>query len=88
MACATCPQEGEAIMPDALAPSWQVTQQSETSDIGPEGTYVAGVKVTFRTARGVVGSVFVPSKDYTIDTVQRMVSERAAVVDAVAGLAG
>ena len=75
-------------MADPNVPAWVVTQQTETSDIGPDGTYVAGVKVTFRTALGVVGSVFVPHRDYTVDTVARLVGERAASMDAVAGLAG
>lgn len=69
-------------------PSWEVTGQQETMDQGPGGSYVQGTKVTFRTASGAVGSVFVPQDQYTVDQVRRLVAERAATMDAVHGLRG
>jgi len=68
--------------------AWVITNQAETSDLGPDGTYVPGVKVSFKTALGVVGSVFVPSAQYSADTVRNAVSARAAVADEVAQMAG
>jgi hypothetical protein len=75
-------------MADATVPAWTVTNQAETADIGPDGTYVQGVKVTFRTADGHTGSVFVPASMYNADQVRKMVADRASVVTAVAGLSG
>lgn len=75
-----------ATAPDV--PAWTITQQQETTDLGPAGTYVTGIKVTFRTATGQVGSVFVASSDYTVPNVSAAVSARAAIVDAVQGLQG
>lgn len=76
-------------MPDTdSAPAWTIIQQSPTSDLGPEGSYVSGIKVTFRTAAGVTGSVFVPEAGYSVEAVRAAVSARAAVADGVAGLQG
>lgn len=72
----------------ASTPTWQVTGQQETVDQGPAGTFVAGVRVSFRTASGATGSVFVPTSDYTAERVRQLVAERAATVETVAGLAG
>lgn len=69
-------------------PAWVITQQQPTSDLGPGGSYVSGVKVTYRTAAGVVGSVFVAESDFTPDNVRAAVAARAAASDAVAGLTG
>lgn len=73
---------------DSTAPAWQVTQQQEVTDLGPSGAYVAGVKVTFRTAAGAVGSVFLPHDAYGVEQVRKAISERAATLDAVARLQG
>lgn len=73
-------------MPDPNAPAWVITNQQDASDLGPDGTYVSGVKVTFRTSAGVTASVFVPHSRYTVDGVREIVGERAAVANAVAGL--
>lgn len=75
-------------MADQAPPAWVITAQMETTDVGPQGTYVSGVKVTFRTAAGVMGSVFVPQADYTVDRIRALINERAAVMDNVAGLTG
>lgn len=75
-------------MTDDSTPAWEVTQQTESTDIGPTGAYVPGVRVTFRTASGAVGSVFVPHTDYTVDRVRAAITARAAVIEGVAGLQG
>lgn len=73
---------------DTTPPAWTVTQQQETTDVGPAGGYVAGVRVTFRTAGNVVGSVFVPEADYTPDRVKAAIAAKAAAMAAVGALEG
>lgn len=73
---------------DSAPPAWTVSQQVETTDVGPSGGYVAGVRVTFRTAGGVTGSVFVDHDNYTVAAVKAAIDTRAAVLDAVAALGG
>jgi len=75
-------------MDDSSSPAWVVTQQTEATDVGPTGAYVSGVRVTFRTASGAVGSVFVAHTDYTVDQVRKAITARAAVIEGVAGLQG
>jgi hypothetical protein len=75
-------------MTDSTVPAWEVTQQTEATDIGPTGAYVSGVRVTFRTASGAVGSVFVPHTDYTVERVRAAIAARAGVIEGVAGLQG
>lgn len=72
----------------APPPAWRVTGQQETMDLSAGGTYVAGVKVSFQTTRGTLGSVFVPSDQYAPERVRQLVAERAAAIDAVDGLTG
>ena len=75
-------------MADPTGPAWAVVSQTETTDLGDDGTYVPGVKVVFRTAKGVTGSVFVRGADYTPDRVRQLVAARAVVADEIAGMAG
>lgn len=70
------------------APRYVVTQQAEVTDIGPTGAYVSGVRVTFRTASGSIGSVFLPSDQYDLANVRKAVDERCATMEAVSGLGG
>lgn len=70
------------------APAWVITGQLETADIGPQGTYVPGVRVSFRCANGQAGSVFVAQSDYTAENVRQAVADKAATMAAVAGLTG
>lgn len=69
-------------------PAWEITAQVQTTDLGPSNAYVDGVKVTFRTRSGAVGSVFIPNADYTVETVRAKVSAVAATMETVAGLQG
>jgi hypothetical protein len=69
-------------------PAWEVTGQVETVDLGPTGTFVQGVKVTFRTAAGSVGNVFIPSDQYTVERVRAAVSQKAATMDEAGSLRG
>lgn len=68
---------------------WEVTAQREDWQVDPTtGQAAQGMAVTFRTATGQVGSVFVAAADYTPDKVRRMIAARAEALDAVAGLKG
>lgn len=69
-------------------PAWVITNQTETNDVGPDGQYVSGVRVMFRTATGVVGSVFVPHTDYRPDRVRQLVGAKAEIADAIAAMQG
>ena len=73
-------------MSDAPGITWQVISQQETSQIGPTGQFVSGVKVMFRTGSGAEGSVFVPWTSYSPGQVKDLIAARAADVEAVAGL--
>ena len=75
-------------MSTSTTPAWIVTQQVEATGIGPGGTYVSGVQVTFRTAEGAVGSVFVAHADYTVEAVRAAIAAKASVMSTVAALQG
>lgn len=69
-------------------PAWTVTSQVETTDVGPEGSYVKGVKVAFRTATGATGSVFLPETAYTVEAVRQAINAKVDVLAAVSQLQG
>lgn len=70
------------------SPRWTVTGQREDMQVGPAGTFVPGVVVSFRTTSGATGSVFVPHESYTVDKVRQLIDARAEVMEGVAGLEG
>lgn len=74
-------------MPNDSGP-WQVVSQRETSDMGPDGLYTHGFRVSFTTAGGHQGSVFIPDALYFPDNVRAMIAARAEVMDRVGNLAG
>jgi hypothetical protein len=69
-------------------PAWTVVSQVETVDLGPAGAFVAGVRVSFTTAAGATGSVFVPSDQYTVERVRAAINAKAETLDAIAELRG
>jgi len=69
-------------------PAWVVTSQVETVDLGPTGNFQPGVRVSFRTRSGAIGSVFVPTDGYTVERVREAIAARAATLETVAGLQG
>lgn len=75
-------------MADTKEPTWSVTGQVE--DFGPDdsGSYVAGVKVSFRTASGATGSVFIPASQYSVDRARAVISAKAAEAEAIQNLSG
>ena len=75
-------------MADPDVPAWVVTGQNETVDTGPDGSFVPGVRVSFRTAAGVTGAVFVPLAGYTAENVKASINARASVISEVGSLTG
>lgn len=73
---------------DDQAPLWTVTSQQETVDLASNGNYVAGTRITFRTRSGALGAVFVPTAEYTPDSVRRLLQARAADMEAVHNMTG
>jgi hypothetical protein len=70
------------------APSWEVTGQTEAYGLNSTGHYVHGVNVTFRTAQGITGTVFLSDAEYSSATAKERVSAQAAEVIAVSQLTG
>ena len=74
-------------MPGGTQPaSWQVTAQSETTQLDSAGQAVQGVRVFFRTGAGNTGSIFVPRASYAPDNVRGLIADAAAAADAVGRL--
>lgn len=68
-------------------PSWTVTAQTQATQVAADGTPVEGVRVSYRTGKGVVSSVFIPQAAYSnIDNVRAIIGEAAAHSDAVQSL--
>lgn len=67
--------------------SWQVTGQTERTDIAQDGTPVRGMAVYYTTGHGYQGSVFVPAAQYTADNVRAMIAAAAARLDQIGSLA-
>jgi hypothetical protein len=64
-------------------PKATITSQYETFAVTGRGTAEQVIRVWFRTAKGVDGSVDVPKKEYTQDRVFAAVGEAAARLDSV-----
>lgn len=62
-----------------------ITNQVEGVGVGPTGAAVGGVRVYFKTAKGITAFVFVPRDDFTPASVNAAVRERALAIDAVQG---
>lgn len=73
-----------------MAPAaWTVTGQLPTTRIPEGGTrFVQGVEISFVTAAGHTGTVFVPDAIYTVDAVRAAIAQKAALLDAVGNLTG
>lgn len=74
--------------PNSMGTGWTVTDQQETTDLGPDGRATIGVRVNFKTTKGITGSVFVPRAMYSVANVQAAISDYVAQLHAVAGLSG
>lgn len=76
-------------MADKAAPAWEILGQAEDyAQVGGQGPFVQGIVVTFKTASGVQGSVFVPREQYALERVRELVNAQASTAEAIAGLTG
>jgi hypothetical protein len=75
-------------MADEKQPAWTVVGQTEDYGQNDAGAYVPGVRVTFRTAAGSTGSVFIPAEAYTADRARAVIGAMAAQMATVDHLAG
>lgn len=64
----------------------QVTKQRQTTIIDPSGDLVDVMAVTFKTDKGVTGTIDVPLAQYNKANVERLVMERAATIDDIHGI--
>lgn len=70
------------------SPLWEVTSQQETVDLIPNGSYVTGTRVSFRTRSGALGSVFVSNAEYSVPAVKALLDKRAADLEAIHTMTG
>jgi hypothetical protein len=71
-----------------VSDTWQVVGQRQSSVRGPSGQLEDAMIVSFKTAKGTMGSVTVPMSQYTPTEVHQMVDAQATQLDAVSALAG
>ena len=72
----------------AGAPAWTVTGQQETTDQDVSGRYVRGIRVSFRTAAGIDGSVFLPDARFSAAAARAAIAEKVSRMTSVADLVG
>jgi hypothetical protein len=67
---------------------WSI--QAQTYKVAPNvsGALVQGTEVSFMTASGVLGTVFIPQAQYTVDNVRANVAAQALVLDQIQNLKG
>lgn len=67
-----------------MADNFVIVTQTPTTDIGPTGSVVPAMLVTFRTKPSdVTGRVTIPTAVYAPDEVKRVVGDAAANLEAV-----
>ena len=71
---------------DQGAKGWTVLDQEQTVGRLPDRSYGPVMRVTFKTAAGVVRSLDVPVADYSAARVTELVEAAAAETDAVQNL--
>lgn len=70
-----------------MADLYAITSQAPTTDIGPTGSVVQAMQVTFLTKpHEVQGRVIIPMSLYTRDEVDKVVSAAARVIEDVQNL--
>lgn len=67
---------------------WTIQAQQYKVAPGISGALTPGMEVTFTTASGIMGSVFIPQAQYTVDYVRQQVAAQALVLDQVQNLKG
>lgn len=74
--------------PTPNVPGWRVTGQTPTSRLDQNGRPTTGWLVSFQTARGEDGSVYVQDRFYTPEFVRQAIVSQVERMDGVAGLTG
>lgn len=74
--------------PNSQGKGWDVVGQQEVTDTGPDGKPTPGVKVLFKTHKGLTGSVFVPRSTYNPENVTAAICDYVAQLHAVQDLKG
>lgn len=75
-------------MANSTGTGWKVTGQQQTTGLDESGRATQGVTVSYLTASGVSGSVFVPLTRYTPENVKAEIMDRVARHNAVDALQG
>lgn len=65
---------------------WLVTDQKQVPMQAMNGAWTEGMKVSFRTASGVDGSILVPLSDYSAGLIRQLLDARAKQIDEVSAL--
>lgn len=66
-------------------PAFTIVGQRQDFGANQAGQYVEGMSVSFRTAAGDTGAVFVPSAEYQADKVRARIAAVVAEMEAVRG---
>lgn len=74
--------------PIAGAVTWSNIVQQETTGPGQDGRLQPGYKITFTTAGGVRGSVFVEQARYSAANVRAAIAQHARELDEVQAMGG
>lgn len=70
-----------------MATNYDVVTQTPTTDIGPTGSIVQAMQVTFRTKPSEITSkIVIPLAQYTPDEVDRAVTAAATTIEQVQSL--
>jgi hypothetical protein len=67
---------------------FKVTGQRETSELGANGRYMIGQRITYETTTGGSGSVFVPYSAYNPTNVERLIRDHAMATKQIMNLTG
>ena len=70
-----------------MATGWKVTGQRQTT-VSNGLTYVPAMLISFKTKDGNLGSIEVPSSEYTKFTVAALLTKAATEIDEIGALAG
>lgn len=66
---------------------YTITGQTQADEIGPSGTIVPSMRVSFHVRHAdVTGSISIPVSSYSADEVDRLVRAQADTINAVADL--
>lgn len=76
------------IIPNAPVTGWSVVGQIPTVGLDGANRPVEGMRIDFRTGKGVQSSIFVPQADYNPVNVKARIAAAAAMIDQVHALTG